>query len=263
MQNQSVLRYPGGKTRAVKILDKILNDNFEINKFDTLISPFFGGGSFEYYFQNKYNLKIIANDKFTPLYNFWMQVKENKIELYDELIKIKNVTKENFKNYKKNLLNKSGLEQAIYYFIINRCSFSGATTSGGFSQESSTKRFTISSIEKIKKLNLSNINFYNEDFDKFINDTQTETSIIFLDPPYYLEKKSKLYGTSGDLHENFDHEKLFNTIKKYNNWLITYNNCSYIKELYKNYTIIEVSWSYSMNKTKISSEIIILSKLNL
>ena len=146
--------------------------------------------------------------------------------------------------------------------MINRCSFSGSTFSGGFSQESSIKRFTKSSIEKIKKLDLSNIQFYNEDFEKFINDNSTDKSLIFLDPPYYLEKKSKLYGNNGDLHENFNHEKLFEVIKKYDNWLLTYNNCDYIKELYKNYKIIEVSWSYSMNKTKQSSEIIILSKVN-
>jgi len=262
MNNQYVLRYPGGKTRAIKILDKIINENFNINKFDNFISPFFGGGSFEFNFQNKYNLKIIANDKFYPLYNFWIQIKENKDDLYNELIKIKSVTKEQFNNYRINLLNNDKLQQAVYYFIINRCSFSGSTFSGGFSQESSIKRFTKSSIEKIKKLDLSNIQFYNEDFEKFINDNSTDKSLIFLDPPYYLEKKSKLYGNNGDLHENFNHEKLFEVIKKYDNWLLTYNNCDYIKELYKNYKIIEVSWSYSMNKTKQSSEIIILSKLN-
>ena len=31
---------------------------------------FFGGGSFEIHLQNQYDLNIIANDKFTPLYNF-------------------------------------------------------------------------------------------------------------------------------------------------------------------------------------------------
>jgi len=207
-------------------------------------------------------LKIIANDKFNPLYNFWIQIKENKDNLYNELIKIDNVTKTQFNDYRKNLLKYNKLQQAVYYFVINRSSFSGSTFSGGFSKESSIKRFTKSSIEKIKKLDLSNIIFFNEDFEKFIDENVTYKSFIFLDPPYYLEKKSKLYGNNGDLHENFNHEKLFEVIKKYDNWLLTYNNCDYIKELYKNYKIIQVSWSYSMNKTKQSSEIIILSKLN-
>ena len=54
-------------------------------------------------------------------------------------------------------LNENILQQALQYFIINRCSFSGATLSGGFSLESSTKRFTTTSIERISKLNLEKV----------------------------------------------------------------------------------------------------------
>ena len=60
--NVSPLRYPGGKTRACKSLDIILNENFDIKTFNKLVSPFFGGGSFEFHLQNKYGLEIIAND---------------------------------------------------------------------------------------------------------------------------------------------------------------------------------------------------------
>ena len=89
-----------------------------------------------------------------------------------------------------------------------------------------------------------------------------EKSLLFLDPPYYLEKQSKLYGNNGDMHENFNHNQLYDLIKTKKNWLITYNNCVYIRNLYKDYQILEVNWSYGMNKTKTSSEIIILSKTN-
>ena len=63
--NISPLRYPGGKTRACKILETIMKEHFDISDFDNLISPFFGGGSFEFYIQNKYALNIIANDNRT------------------------------------------------------------------------------------------------------------------------------------------------------------------------------------------------------
>ena len=53
LNNISPLRYPGGKTRACKIIDNIITTHFDIRQFDTLCSPFFGGGSFEFYFQNK------------------------------------------------------------------------------------------------------------------------------------------------------------------------------------------------------------------
>ena len=262
INNKSPLRYPGGKSRACKIIDEIINKYFDINKFDTIISPFFGGGSFEFYMQNKYNFKLIVNDKFTPLYNFWFQVKINKNVLCEELRKITIITKEDFMNYRKIImsLNDNCLEQAIYYFIINRCSFNGSTLSGGFSLEASKKRFTETSINKIELLDFSNIDIYNYDFIDFINENHNEKQLLFLDPPYYLEKKSKLYGNNGDMHENFNHQFLFELIKTKKNWIMTYNNCDYIKNLYKDFIIINVNWTYGMNTDKKSSEIIIISK---
>jgi len=264
IKNKSPLRYPGGKTRACKTLDTILKNNFDIKKFDNIISPFFGGGSFEFYIQNNYQLNIIANDKFTPLYNFWATCKTDKSNLCKRLVKQLNIIdKDKFIEYRKKIMKeKNTLEQSVMYFIINRCSFSGATLSGGFSDEASKKRFTKSSIRNIKKLDLTHFVIHNLDFEEFLNnnkDTKDVKNIIFLDPPYYLEKASKLYGNNGDMHDTFDHEKLYKCISKKKNWLMTYNNCDYIKKLYKKYTIIETNWSYGMNKSKKSSEIVILS----
>ncbi len=261
-KNVSPLRYPGGKTRACQILDDILTKHFDIKSFDNFISPFFGGGSFELHIQNKYNLNIIANDKFTPLYHFWYSCKFNQDKLCEELYKkINTIEKHNFTEMREKIMNETNkFEQSIMYFIINRCSFSGATLSGGFSLEASKKRFTNSSIDKIKNLNLSKMNIYNLDFEDFINENNDNKSknLIFLDPPYYLEKGSKLYGNNGDMHEKFDHDKLYNCLSTKKNWLMTYNNCEYIKNLYKDFTIIETEWTYGMNKSKESSEIVIL-----
>jgi len=260
-KNESPLRYPGGKTRACKILHQILNEHFNINDYETLISPFFGGGSFEFYIQNTFGLDIIANDKFTPLYNFWITCKTTPEEFTKQLeIKLGTITKDIFTEYRNQIITlDDSFLQSIMYFIINRCSFSGATLSGGFSQDASENRFTQSSINKIKRLNLNKLSIYNDDFSEFIENHSNESSLLFLDPPYYLEKKSKLYGKNGDMHETFDHEQLFNVLSNKKKWLLTYNNCEFIKEKYKKYKIIETSWSYGMNKSKESSEIVILS----
>ena len=145
--------------------------------------------------------------------------------------------------------------QGYKYFVINRCSFSGATLSGGFSTESSKKRFTESSIKRTEDLNLNDVEFHNLDFETFL---KGKKGLIFLDPPYYLNENSNLYGKNGDMHENFNHEKLFQVLKKRKNWIMTYNNCDYIRDLYKNYEIREVKWSYGMNASKESSEIVIV-----
>lgn len=261
MNNKSPLRYPGGKTKGCNQLDIILHEHFDINDFTNIVSPFFGGGSFEFYLQNKYGLKIIANDKFQPLYNFWNTCKINKNNLCEKLYAyINKIDKNIFINFRQKIMNETDiLNQSIMYFIINRCSFSGATLSGGFSLEASKKRFTKSSIDKIKQLNLIDFEIHNLDFEDFINQNYNPNNLLFLDPPYYLHKKSKLYGNNGDMHENFEHEKLYNCLSTKNNWIMTYNNCDYIKELYKDSIIIETNWSYSMNKSKKSSEIVIIN----
>jgi DNA adenine methylase len=259
--NQSPLRYPGGKTRACKILDEIVSQHFDISAFDQIISPFFGGGSFEFYMQNKYHLRIIANDKFTPLSNFWRNCKSNKATLVQELEKkIDKISKTEFLEYRAQIMEEpQQLEQSVMYFIINRCSFSGATLSGGFSQESSKNRFTQSSIQKIVRLELQEFEISNLDFTDFLAQLPASPrDLLFLDPPYYLENRSTLYGKSGDMHEGFPHELLFQTISVRINWIMTYNDCKYIRDLYKDYTIIPAKWSYGMNKTKKSSEIVII-----
>lgn len=260
--NVSPLRYPGGKTRACKKLDDIMQKHFEMDKIKTLISPFLGGGSFEFYLQSKYGYDIIANDKFIPLFNFWKICQKKKIALCTKLNKYNAITKADFTKIRNDIMSeKNKLTQATYYFIINRCSFSGATLSGGFSQEASKKRFTKSSIDRIKALCLTNFKIYNKDFPPFINKYHSVTeSIMFLDPPYYLEKGSTLYGNNGDMHETFDHDKLYSILSNKTGWIMTYNNCDYIKNLYKKFIIIPTSWSYGMNKSKKSSEIVIISK---
>jgi len=262
--NQSPLRYPGGKTRACKILDEIICQQFDISDFDRIISPFFGGGSFEFHMQNKYNLRIIANDKFTPLSNFWQTCKMNRGELVAELEKkIDKISKTEFLEYRAQIMEEpQQLEQSVMYFIINRCSFSGATLSGGFSQDASKNRFTWSSIQKIARLALDDFEIENQDFTDFL--AQLETSprdLLFLDPPYYLDGGSNLYGKSGDMHEGFPHEVLFRIIENHQNWIMTYNDCEYIRNLYKDFLIIPAEWSYGMNKTKKSSEIVIIGRI--
>ena len=126
----------------------------------------------------------------------------------------------------------------------------------------------------IKRCNDNNLKVFFEMFKKFIKDKNKKKvlftpgpaslseenikNLLFLDPPYYLENRSTLYGNNGDMHDTFDHDKLYECLKKNKNWFMTYNNCEYIKDLYKDFKIIETSWSYGMNKSKKSSEIVII-----
>ena len=260
--NTSPLRYPGGKTRARALLWKTLEYHFDTSKITTVVSPFFGGGSFEFYIQGKLQCHIHANDKFVPLFTFWETAKTDQANLVSQLRALheEGVTKADFGRMRATIIDAVlPLDQAVMYFAINRCSFSGATLSGGFSAQSSTGRFTTSSIDRVERLNLSNVSFTSFDFEPFIESAPTDGCLMFVDPPYLLDSGSKLYGTNGDLHEMFDHERLAKCMKKQKGWMMTYNDCPSIRELYKEYTIVELDWKYGMNASKSSSEIVIIS----
>lgn len=270
----SLLRYPGGKSRACKMLDAIIRKYaFNVSQ---VISPFFGSGSFEFFLQKTYGSYIKANELFTPLMIFWVCLKVNPSRLVEEIKSHYPMTKEEFYTLRNSLnderkkithlpqgLNKDDrcsfnpFSLGASFFVLNRSSFNGSTCSGGYSREAAEKRFTASSIERLEKTHLDKIEFYNYSFEVFLG-AQDDETFIFLDPPYYLEK-SCLYGSQGDLHENFPHQKLHNILRSKKNWILCYNDCLYIRQLYRGYDIISLSWAYGMNKTKKSSEIVIVS----
>jgi DNA adenine methylase len=69
--------------------------------------------------------------------------------------------------------------------------------------------------------------------------------------------QNSLYGIDGNLHSSFDHERLHGLLTNRTGWLMSYNDCDTIREMYDDYEIIEAEWTYGMNKSKQSSEILI------
>ena len=267
------LRYPGGKSRAVKKLMEFLPQDC-----GEVCSPFLGGGSFELALAEK-GKKVYGYDIFKPLVWFWDALLKDPIKLaqYVELLRTgphdfeykkqivsaMALTKEDFirlrNELRTSLENSEGFsfENAAKFYAINRSSFSGATFSGGFSKRASYARFTDSSIDRIKNFKEPNLVVECAPFWESI--PRHSDKFLYLDPPYMLGKsKDKLYGNKGDTHQDFDHQLLCDLLKNRDNWLLSYNDCEVIRELYKNFKIVEASWAYGMNKSKKSSEILII-----
>ena len=252
---KSPLRYPGGKSRAIKFLYQYFPNDFKVYK-----EPFFGGGSVGIYIsQIMKNTKIYANDLNYELYCFWYSLKMHPNKLIEGIIELKNkfkIGKElyDFILYRRDF-NLSMLERGIDFFILNRITFSGIVDSGGFSQKAYESRFTMSSIDRLKNTHkiIKNFNFSCDNFFDFVdsNSSNQRDTFIFLDPPYYSSVKSKLYGKKGILHSNFNHEKFRNYLYKIKSkFLLTYDNCDYIRELYKDFYTLEWDLQYGMNNYK-------------
>ena len=247
---KSPLRYPGGKSRALnQILPHIPPRISEFRE------PFVGGGSVFFavrsIFQNTISYWI--NDLNYDLYCFWKQTRDNNVDLVKTLVD----TKANNKNGKvlfeeltraKDLLSQNRkllpeFERAVRFFILNRITFSGIVDSGGYSEAAYQKRFTDSSIERVKMISPF-------DYSKSLFHDGDDV-FIFLDPPYWKATESKLYGTRGALHTTFDHIQFAENMKNCSHkWLITYDDSPIIRDLFSFAEIQEWTLQYGMNNYK-------------
>lgn len=246
---KSPLRYPGGKSRAIKQILPI------IPEFDEFREPMVGGGSVFFALKQLYPEKDFwVNDINKELFSFWKICQQNHESLIHEIKKIKK-TKNNGKELHLDLLNKensSEFDKAIRFFVLNRITFSGLAESGGYSEQAFKSRFTDSSIQRLSKAAkiLQDSKITNEDYEKMIN-SPGKNVFIFLDPPYLSKTKSRLYGKNGDLHEGFDHERFAKVMKGCKHkWLITYDDTPEIRKLFSFANIYEWELQYGMNNYK-------------
>ena len=117
-------------------------------------------------------------------------------------------------------------------------------------------RFTKSSIRYISEFNISNFQVEQADFrDSLARHTE---DFLYLDPPY--ANGEALYGIGGSMHKDFKHEDLADILKNRPSWILSYNDCDLVRDLYRGHEILNASWAYGMNGSKKSNEVLILSK---
>jgi len=247
------LRYPGGKSKALKFILPL------IPNFEEYREPFIGGGSVFIALKQEFrNKNFWINDLYKNLFYFWFNCSNNPEELINQVIKWKEEFKEGKELYqflKANIDNFNDIQKGASFFIFNRITFSGTTESGGYSDMAFQKRFTDSSIERVKNLAsiLTNIEITNYDYQKVV-EAEGKDVFIFLDPPYYSATKSALYGKNSNLHKQFHHERFAEIMKgNKHKWLITYDDSDYIRNLFSFANIIEWDLHYGMRNVNINN----------
>ena len=249
---KSPLRYPGGKSRAIpKILKQLPESFLEFRE------PFVGGGSVFVTIRQKFPaVNVWVNDLNFDLYCFWKIAQTNTKELTDAITKIKNETKDGrglFDEFRNSLNNDlSDFDRAVRFFVLNRITFSGTVDSGGYSEAAYHSRFTHSSISRLLSLEplLQNVKITNLDYREVIHEPGNNV-LIFLDPPYLVATKSRLYGKNGDLHLGFEHAEFANEMKKcQHHWLITYDDSAEIRQNFSYANLYEWELQYGMNNYK-------------
>jgi len=250
---ETPLRYAGGKSLAVGYIVELLPDNIK-----RLISPFFGGGSVEIACNKHLGLEVIGYDIFDILVNYWKIQIEKPRALFKKLSTLKpnketyNKIKEKLKAHWEGKKKLSPLNLAAYYYFNYNLSY-GPGFLGWPSKVYLNKERYKTMIEKVRNFSVSNLKVkcasFEEAFKKYPND------FFYCDPPYFLGGDSKMFTGIYPMrnfpihHNNFNHEKLRDLLKKHRGgFILSYNNCSTIREWYKEYKQYFPSWQYTMGQ---------------
>ena len=245
------LRYPGGKSRAIKKMVQFLPD---MNKYKEYREPFLGGGSVALYMTQTYpHLEIWVNDLYEPLVNFWQQLQDNGNEITTRLRTFKTAypTQERAKELfleSKELINDgmvSDTSRAVAFYIVNKCSFSGLTESSSFSKQASDSNFSLRGIEKLPEYSeiIQNWVITNLTYERMSSDEKD--IFTYLDPPY--EIGTNLYGKKGEMHKKFDHDYFAEECDRHTaHMMISYNSSQLIKDRFTNWNASEYDHTYTM-----------------
>ena len=266
------LRYPGGKTKLFKYVDRLLECN---NLYGCdYAEPFAGGAGIavSLLIEGKVN-RIYINDFSKSIYCFWDALVSQTDELC-ALIYDTPVTIESWKKQKKILqTNEESLELGFAAFFLNRTNRSGILNGGmigGFKQQGAYKidaRYNkdtlIKRIQKIAKkkdqITVTNYECFSfMDYIKKSGKLKNEKILVYFDPPYVINGK-RLYE---NYYEMNDHKalakKLIEDVEY--PWFLTYDKTDMIKEWYNGLTMKTFKIDYSANIHRKGMEMMICNK---
>jgi DNA adenine methylase len=249
----SPIRYAGGKSLAVGYVVEHLPDDVK-----KVVSPFFGGGSVEIAMSKILGLEVQGYDIFDILVNYWQHQLESPAELYSELQKLR-PDKSQFEEIRlllnevwRNGLELSPLELATKYVYNFNLSygpgFMGWASDIYLNEASYSKMTTY-----IRNFDPGNLKVGVGSFQDTL--VKHREDFLYLDPPYLLGQDSKMFKGIYPMrnipvhHNGFDHELLANLLRQHKGgFVLSYNDCGAIRELYSGFDYTLPSWQYSMGQ---------------
>lgn len=249
------LKWAGGKRQLLSVI----SENFP-EHIDTYYEPFLGGGAVFFY---KAFDKCVVNDYNEELINCYKVIKDSQEELIKELDGYENTSEffyeirnlDRAENYKK----ISSIKRAARIIYLNKTCFNGLyrvnssgyfnVPFGGYKNPTYIDKDNIREISKY--LNTANVKIMSGDFSVCLKSCK-QGDFVYLDPPYHpLTKTSAFTSYSKDGFTEKDQERLKETLDELNKknvkWLLSNSCADFIKNLYKDYTIIEISAKRSIN----------------
>ena len=269
----SPLRYPGGKASLSGYIADVLEANMLTSC--TLFEPYVGGGSVSLELLERGSItKAVWLERDPLIFAFWHSLIHHGYELYDEvesieitiekwhsLLSFRDVTELPESDEELLRLGVAGL-------FFNRTNFSGIMKAGPIGGRSQLSDYNIDCRFKKDRI-LGLIKYLYEKYSGYIdiyfgdalsfikmrrNEFLNSFSFVYIDPPYYKEGKNlyRYYYTDDE------HTKLAKYITEQTYpWLISYDDDSFIRKLYKKSEIQPIYLDYTAKTSRKGMELLI------
>jgi len=224
----------GGK----KILRKKILEQFP-ELYSRYVEVFGGAGWILFAEERKIEFEVY-NDVNSDLVNLYRCVKYHPEALQAELKNIL-MSREQFIDAKVQIETRglTDIQRAAKFFILVKESY--GTDLRSFGVRPKNMNNAIEYLDEISR-RLSTVVIENLDFEHILNTYDKADTLFYLDPPYY--KTEKYYPDRFLPEDHIRLKKKLSVLK--GKFLLSYNDCAYIREMYKEYNIIEVERSHNL-----------------
>ena len=271
MRFDSPLRYPGGKTPLANFLVEVIELNNLVGC--PYFEPFAGGAGAALRLLRKGVIsELHLNDLDHRITAFWNAVLTESERFVEAILSVP-VSVSEWKRQKRVYLSaepSKPFELGFSVFYLNRCNRSGIVFGGapigGYGQTGKWRidaRFYRKSLaERVRAIakNREQIHVTNMDAVSFLIEhlprgNKRERVFTYLDPPYW---------SNGDrLYMNFYKDREHKTLSRYVqrqttlNWVMSYDDTHFIRDLYKTCGIFHLSLQYSLQHRQRAQELLI------
>ena len=225
----SFMGWIGGK----KLLRKEIVERFpaEMRRYIEV----FGGAGWVLFHKEKHAEMEVYNDANGDLVNLYRCIKFHCQELQRELSFMLN-SRELFEDFKAqyNVRGMTDIQRAARFFMLVKTSYGSQGRNYGC-----VKKDVTAVTEYLTNIQqrLSRVVIENRDFESLIKVYDRQDALLYLDPPYYGTEK--YYSVQ---FPESDHERLGKVLHGMKGkFILSYNDCEYVRDLYKDCRIEEVS----------------------
>lgn len=239
----------GGKS---KLADKIIAHFPEHERYCEV----FGGALNVFYRKPRSKIEVV-NDINSDLVNLHLQIQKRPQSLQLYLNRMF-VSRELFTRIKtKKLCPRNDIERAVFYYYLLTQSFGSKATDFAMPRGSKPRIRNLDRDFRVWSKRLQGVCIENMDFKKLITTYDHANTLFYLDPPYVGTESYYKTPSGFNIDQHIALAEMLKGVK--GRFVLSYNDCEVVRDLYKGFEIIEVSTLYSLRggSQKQAKEVII------